>query len=327
MDRLYTYLEKITINYFSKKKAIKEYNKSKKRTFFSEVISWVDALVFAVFWVIILNQFIFQLFVIPTPSMVSTLNVGDRLLVSKSSYGIEPYPTGDKLLTGDRKVQRDDIICFYNPEYDSKGPLFDICSQALYYATLSLVNIDRKDDGSIAERLYVKRAAAVSGDYIKFENGTSYIKPVGYSDYIREEDFKKANGFNTEFHKSLDSEYHEGLDSWASLYAMRENGINIQLHPYYDAYSHVEEMGVKDNYSFDKQVKYVNALINPMDKNAQSDSGKYCAGIYVPENHILPLGDNRDNSKDGRYFGPVDQGEIIGKIEFTFWPFNRARIF
>ena len=150
MDKLYSFLENKTVNYLTHKKALKAYEKSKKKTILTEIWSWLDALIFAVVVVIILNQFLFQLFLIPSPSMVSTLNIGDRVIVSKVSYGIEAYPTGPKLFSDSRRVQRDDIITFYNPEYDSKGPFFDILSQIIYYSTLSLVNIDRNEDGSIA---------------------------------------------------------------------------------------------------------------------------------------------------------------------------------
>ncbi len=89
-----------------------------------EVKGWVDALVFAVFAVLLINQYLFQLFVIPSPSMVSTLNVGDRVFVSKTIYGIEVYPGGPKVASSNRQVARDQIITFYNPEYTSRGPLF-----------------------------------------------------------------------------------------------------------------------------------------------------------------------------------------------------------
>ncbi|MGH0054072.1 MAG: signal peptidase I [Sphaerochaetaceae bacterium] len=48
-------------------------------------------------------------------------------------------------------------------------------------------------------------------------------------------------------------------------------------------------------------------------------------GIYIPEGSILPLGDNRDNSRDGRYFGPVTQKKINGSVRFRFWPFSRMQ--
>jgi signal peptidase I len=43
-------------------------------------------------------------------------------------------------------------------------------------------------------------------------------------------------------------------------------------------------------------------------------------GWYVPESRILPLGDNRDNSRDGRYFGPVKKSKILGKGSIIYWP-------
>ena len=56
---------------------------------------------------------------------------------------------------------------------------------------------------------------------------------------------------------------------------------------------------------------------------ARSQAARYRAGIYVPEDYVLPLGDNRDNSRDGRYFGPVPQSAINGRVLFRFWPLNR----
>ena len=47
--------------------------------------------------------------------------------------------------------------------------------------------------------------------------------------------------------------------------------------------------------------------------------------FYVPEGHVLPLGDNRDNSQDGRYFGPINADNINGKVVFRIWPLNRIR--
>jgi signal peptidase I len=43
-------------------------------------------------------------------------------------------------------------------------------------------------------------------------------------------------------------------------------------------------------------------------------------GYYVPESRILPLGDNRDNSNDGRYFGPVKKSKILGRGSFIYIP-------
>ena len=51
------------------------------------IMSWVDALVFALVAVYFINQFFFQNYVIPSSSLEKSLLTGDYLFVSKMSYG------------------------------------------------------------------------------------------------------------------------------------------------------------------------------------------------------------------------------------------------
>jgi len=53
----------------------------------SAFIEWLDALIFAVIAVTLINIFLFQNYRIPTPSMEKSLLVGDHLFVSKLAYG------------------------------------------------------------------------------------------------------------------------------------------------------------------------------------------------------------------------------------------------
>jgi len=53
----------------------------------SAFIEWLDALIFAVIAVTLINIFFFQNYRIPTPSMEKSLLVGDHLFVSKLAYG------------------------------------------------------------------------------------------------------------------------------------------------------------------------------------------------------------------------------------------------
>jgi signal peptidase I len=44
----------------------------------------------------------------------------------------------------------------------------------------------------------------------------------------------------------------------------------------------------------------------------------------VPEGHYLVLGDNRNNSYDGHYWGFIPKDRIVGKALVRFWPIDRA---
>lgn len=108
----------------------------------SALVEWLDALIFAVIAVTLINIYLFQNYKIPTPSMESTMMVGDHLYVSKVAYGprapmtplafpfaqnrignTEAYLKWIKLdykrLKGFGKVKRNDIVVFNFPAGDT----------------------------------------------------------------------------------------------------------------------------------------------------------------------------------------------------------------
>jgi len=47
------------------------------------------------------------------------------------------------------------------------------------------------------------------------------------------------------------------------------------------------------------------------------------APCVVPPGQVWVMGDNRGDSKDSRYFGPIDESTIVGRAFITVWPFGR----
>jgi signal peptidase I len=62
----------------------------------------------------------------------------------------------------------------------------------------------------------------------------------------------------------------------------------------------------------------------PLDEpyTAQPSNRDY-GPIVVPAGHVFMMGDNRNNSADSRYWGPLDEDRIVGVAFLRFWPLNK----
>ena len=113
--------------------------KDKKKSVWRE---WADSIVVAAILAIILRTFLFQIYKIPTTSMVPTLMPGDKIFVSRITYGPR-IPFTDIRIKGLRTPKRGDVVVFIPPH-------------------------DRK-------KAYIKRLIGLPGDTFTIRKGNIYI--------------------------------------------------------------------------------------------------------------------------------------------------------
>lgn len=142
-----------------------------------EILDWGDALIQAVFTIVLLNIFIFQLYEIPSESMVPTFLVKDRVVVFKTFAGPK-FPLSKVGLPSLQNYKKGDIVVFRNPHYgsDRQDEIKSFFSQFIYMCTLTTVNINKDENGQPKADPLVKRICAVEGEQIYMLDGILYAR-------------------------------------------------------------------------------------------------------------------------------------------------------
>ncbi len=178
------------------------------------VIEWAVILMAVLLCTVLLRTYVIQSFYIPSPSMVPTLEVGDRIMVNKLSYDLHG-------------VHRGDIVVFKRPPLETQ---------------------DFPD--------LVKRVIGLPGETISTRDGHVYIDG-----------------------KLL-------AEPW--------------LPP--------------------GPSSYTGAL--PDDQYPQFNMP---GPVKIPAGEYYVMGDNRTDSEDSRYFGPIPKSLIVGRAVAVVWPISHIK--
>jgi len=149
-----------------------------------EAVDWIDALVQAVFMVLLIQIFIVQLYVIPSESMVPQFLIKDRVIVFKTASGPK-FPLSNVGIPCLRNYKRGDIVVFRNPHYsmDRKSEVKTVTSQLVYMLTFMAVNLNKDADGQPKADPLVKRVAGVPGEQLVMQDGILYARTKNSSGF------------------------------------------------------------------------------------------------------------------------------------------------
>ena len=194
-----------------------------KNGFVRSVMSWIDALVFAICAVWILQNFFFQNFQIPTTSLEKSMLAGDYLLVSKYHYGpripmtplslplfqhtitigdmnlgksyIESVQNPYRRIAGLKDIERNDIVVFNYPNGDTVATKHqdDDYYRLKFHHGVQALHANKALYGDIIYRPvdrrenYVKRCIGLPGEELKIVDNEVFIdgKQIGNPRYLQ----------------------------------------------------------------------------------------------------------------------------------------------
>ena len=162
-----------------------------------EAVEWLDALVQAVYTIVLINIFLFQLYEIPSESMVPEFLIKDRVAVFKTLSGPK-FPLSDVGLPYLRKYNRGDIVVLRNPHYknDRQSEVKTFVSSFVYMATLTLVKMNKDENGELKADPLVKRLVGLPGEQLMMMDGSLYARTKNSSQFTKLADDEKWAAWN-----------------------------------------------------------------------------------------------------------------------------------
>ncbi len=176
-------------NVFFPSKKEKDPNKSAFR-------EWIDSVVFAVVAATLIRFFLFEAYVIPTPSMEGSLLVGDYLFVSKMHYGVRSPKTPLQVPLTHQKIWGTDIKSYLTwldlPFFRFPGFTKPKTGDAVVFNVPNY--LPDNDAPTDLRTYYIKRCIGTAGDKLEIKDQQVYLndKPMENPPKLRQEYFLKT---------------------------------------------------------------------------------------------------------------------------------------
>lgn len=311
------------------------HNKEKKSTFLNNVIEFV----FLLTVVFLIRTYLFGLYQVPTGSMETTMLVGERFLADKCTYLF-------------RKPLRGEIIAFNDPEYKyiQRTPAHIIGKSLSEKASLFIKRTIWEPLVNLFE-LYIwgpsnwtKRVIAIPGDTVRGEieegkpviyvNGQkieeSYINKYPLIRVWKEDPEILRNQIEHELKTILrNGSYNQTMldrvlmQKWAAQTSPRsyDPSAPFDKQPFYRIIQNriiTDEDGAIEMLVPGTPLHSQRAKTNSSEtKRTWNHSDEFY--IELGEGEYWCMGDNRLGSHDCRFFGPVKEQYIHGRIIFRIW--------
>jgi signal peptidase I len=257
----------------------------------SKFKEYLDIILFAIMWALILKFLIIEAYKIPSSSMENTLVVGDFLLVNKFVYGA----------TTPRNIPFTDIrIPFLRlPSLKDPKPgdvvVFDFPGSRDEVQSREVIN-------------YIKRLAAGPGDSLQIINRVLYVngKEVPYpGDAVILGNPQNSNIADQRiFPKG--AEWNE--DNYGPLRVPKKDDL-IKITP--DNIEQWKTFVIREGHT-----------IRLTADNKVFIDEKETKQYKVEQDYYFMIGDNRNNSSDSRFWGFLARDKIIGEAMIIFWSWN-----
>ncbi len=230
-----------------------------------EILEWIDALVQAVFFVFLLQIFFFQLYVIPSESMVGEFLVGDKVIVTKFNCGPK-FPLTDIGFPDFTDYKRGDVVVLRNPKYtiDRKSEIQSVTSHLLYMLSFSGLQLNRDEDGNMKYDPLVKRICGEEGEQLVMLDGTLYARTKDNQEFTAQK---------------IDSKY--ALWDIKSILPNLKPGQSVRTEIMYLPYQKMLDLEeARRNLNLDEVQKEIEQMLSQIKKNSTFEDSAFVVPEY-----------------------------------------------